>query len=551
MPAFIVTSPDGRKFRVNAPEGATQEEVLAYAQKHMPKPVEEKYDPTEGMSGIEKFLAGAGKAMVDTGRGLGSLVGIVSQEDIDAAKKRDAALMNTGAGIGGNVVGNIATMLAPGAALGVAGKAAHLPTLVNAARAMTVPRTVAGGTALGGAMGAVQPVASDESRERNIMAGAAGGFLGNAAPKAVGAIIKPNIAPEAQALLREGVPLTPGQILGGMAKAAEEKATSVPIVGGAIAGAQRRSVEGYNRAAYNRVLGNIGEKAGDKVGHEGVAATGDAVSRAYNKLLPKLRGELDADLAGSIDDIAARLAAELPPPPVGMHAAGGAKQYETIVNRYVLGRFTGKDGAISGEAFKKIESDLSRIARGYVGSQAAEVRQLGYALNDTNAALREMLVRHNPDKADALKAINAAWADLVRVEGAAGRVGSKEGIFTPAAMTGSVKGADRSVRHRAFSRGEARMQDFAKAGEKVMGSRYPDSGTAGRGAQIATAVAAAHQPALLAGLLGGAGMYTKPGIELARMLLASRPEMAGLLAGPIRESAPYLTAPGASLLLSQ
>ena len=34
MPEYEITSPDGRKFRVTAPEGATQEQVLTYAQQH-------------------------------------------------------------------------------------------------------------------------------------------------------------------------------------------------------------------------------------------------------------------------------------------------------------------------------------------------------------------------------------------------------------------------------------------------------------------------------------------------------------------------------------
>lgn len=37
MPRYKVRAPDGRTFYVNAPEGATREQALAYAQKHMPK----------------------------------------------------------------------------------------------------------------------------------------------------------------------------------------------------------------------------------------------------------------------------------------------------------------------------------------------------------------------------------------------------------------------------------------------------------------------------------------------------------------------------------
>lgn len=45
---YDITSPDGRKFRVTAPDGATQEEVLAYAKANMPKaePAPQPAQPT-------------------------------------------------------------------------------------------------------------------------------------------------------------------------------------------------------------------------------------------------------------------------------------------------------------------------------------------------------------------------------------------------------------------------------------------------------------------------------------------------------------------------
>lgn len=74
------------------------------------------YDPTEGMSGTDKFLAGAGKAMVDVGRGvrqyLPNSMGGLSNDDIAEARRLDAPLMKTGAGTAGNIVGNVA-MAAP------------------------------------------------------------------------------------------------------------------------------------------------------------------------------------------------------------------------------------------------------------------------------------------------------------------------------------------------------------------------------------------------------------------------------------------------------
>lgn len=171
MAKYRITAPDGRAFEVTAPEGAAQEQVLAYAQQQFakqPKPI----DPTEGMSGTQKFLAGAGKAFYDIGRGVGTLVtdafpeaekyGLATRNDIDEAKKLDAPLMNTGAGMAGNIVGNVAaavpTAMIPGA------------------------NTVAGGAVTGAALAALQPVGAEDSRLSNMKLGA---VTGAAVPLAV------------------------------------------------------------------------------------------------------------------------------------------------------------------------------------------------------------------------------------------------------------------------------------------------------------------------------------------------------------------------------
>ena len=74
----------------------------------------ETFDPTEGMSRTDKFLAGAGKGMTDLARGAGQMLGMVSDADIAESRKRDAALMNSGYAQAGNIVGQAAA-LAPAA----------------------------------------------------------------------------------------------------------------------------------------------------------------------------------------------------------------------------------------------------------------------------------------------------------------------------------------------------------------------------------------------------------------------------------------------------
>ena len=72
---------------------------------------EEKYAPTVGMSGFEKFSAGVGKSVYDTARGLGQFVGAVSREDVGDARARDVALSDTGWGKAGEFAGNVAQMI--------------------------------------------------------------------------------------------------------------------------------------------------------------------------------------------------------------------------------------------------------------------------------------------------------------------------------------------------------------------------------------------------------------------------------------------------------
>src|SRR5262249_37575430 len=55
MPDFEVTSPDGKKYRVTAPEGATQEQALQYAQSQF----SQKEPPGTG----EVALSAVGRAL--------------------------------------------------------------------------------------------------------------------------------------------------------------------------------------------------------------------------------------------------------------------------------------------------------------------------------------------------------------------------------------------------------------------------------------------------------------------------------------------------------
>jgi hypothetical protein len=178
MAKFTITSPDGQKFTVNAPEGATQEQVFAFAKAQFKPDLkkqnpgeydpsspewEKKYGPTSGMSATDKFLAGAGKAVVDIGRGVGQMVGAVSRDDVAESRRLDAPLMNTPSGTAGNIAGNVSV-------------------LASTAR-MPGANTIAGGAAIGALTGLLQPSTSTGETFTNLGLGGAAGAVVPAALK--------------------------------------------------------------------------------------------------------------------------------------------------------------------------------------------------------------------------------------------------------------------------------------------------------------------------------------------------------------------------------
>lgn len=165
MARFEITGPDGSKYEITAPDSMSEADVMKYAEQQFNpkgKTAEQQmaedrklYDPTSGMTTFEKAAAGFGKAIYDTGRGLGQMVRLVNRDDVAESRNRDQALMNTGAGIAGNVLGNVAiaapTALIPGA------------------------QTIAGAGLVGAGLGLAQPSTSTIETLQNVGIGGVGG----------------------------------------------------------------------------------------------------------------------------------------------------------------------------------------------------------------------------------------------------------------------------------------------------------------------------------------------------------------------------------------
>lgn len=169
---------------------------------------------------FQNYLAGIGKSLVDTGRGTAQTVaGTVAQaieptrrlyaglgnndaatllgkpaainealkQEQSAVNERDAALMGTKAGLAGDITGQAALVLAPGAAL----KVARVGAVPGALESALLPETVRGAAIQGGVQGAVQPLTADESDQQRLNSAAVGGVAGAGGaviPRVIGAV---------------------------------------------------------------------------------------------------------------------------------------------------------------------------------------------------------------------------------------------------------------------------------------------------------------------------------------------------------------------------
>lgn len=304
---------------------------------------------------------------------------------------------------------------------------------------------------------------------------------------------------QARRLSREGVDLTPGQmaaevpVIGGLLRNLEEGASTVPIGGAMISDARTRSVNTFNRAALNRVLEPLNQPgqapvtmpsglmaqirrigrgdANPQAGYEAVERVQGIVRQQYDAALEGIEVRPDPqfydEIAQVLMDSGERMTPQL------------TEQLTNVLQNRVFRTLEASDSVMTGEAFKRAESELGALAREQRISLDPANRALAGALDDTRGVLRNLIARQRPDRAPRIQAINRAYANLVPIEEAAGSTASQatEGIFTPTTLaTAASRSQTRSMR----GTGQARMQDLTAPGKGLLNSRLGDSGTATR-----------------------------------------------------------------------
>ena len=481
----------------------------------------------DAVGGADKFLYENTKGVMGKLPGAKGIDQRIREREAEYQKKR-----GPDAGFDGyRTFGNVANPINYIPALGLASKAPAATGLLG---------RIFGGGVTGGALAATNPVIEEDFWEGKRNQAGLGLIAGGAVPVVMGGlsrIISPNSSRNADLnlLKKEGVKPTVGQTLGGNWNKAEEKMTTMPIMGDFIHNARVRAQKDFNEAAINRASGPLAVNI-KGVGHDAINAADEAVNAAYDKALDKIKS-VNFDKQFS-DELA-------------VLKNGTSKLHPDNRNTFNLELRdlveSKMKGGMTGKSFKEVDSELKKLADDWIsGNSTASERKLGKEFIKLRKILKNQVRRIDPDSMADVDLADKAYANLSRVNKAAQAAKGSDGVFTPYQLINAAAVKDKSVGKNAVGKGKALLQDLGRAGQNVIGNKVPNSFSADRalyaGGGLATGLI---DPMIPAGLLAGSAAYTAPGQSLLRGLVNSRPDVAQPIGQAIRKFSP-LTVPAAA-----
>jgi|GEM_PF-1995847 len=333
------------------------------------------------------------------------------------------------------------------------------------------------------------------------LAGGGGATAGRVLTRALGGL-KPLMSKEAQALVKEGVYPTPGQMfdgpVGSLARSIEDKATSIPLVGDVINYARTRSLGDYGRAEIKNALEPVGGKVTGS-GAEAVDRAQQQVSKVYDSALDGMNVTPRA-----IENTVGKTKFEIQGIPLLDDRQ--AAQLAGYLNMRVAPLI--EQGApINGQMAKALDAEMGHYARKYSRSVDPAHHPLGEAFYTAQANWREaMAAGSSPDKTALLEAANAAHRNLLPIVKAADKAAAQGGKFTPGQL------------QRSYGPYRQEQSALNEAGQAVLPSRVPDSGSAGRLLFGSSALGGAAFAGGVGPVAAGGGLtailYSRPGLAL-------------------------------------
>lgn len=416
---------------------------------------------------LEQALAGAGKSLADTGRGIGQMIGMVPQVEVDAAARRDAPLMRTGPGAVGNVGGYVAQTLLPAGVASDIGTAA--PKLLG--------NPYVQDALVNGAMGLAAPVETGGSRLAQGGLGAAAGAAGRMFMEGARSLVGPawqyaknGVADLAQKAMDEyGIPLRASDV------------SPSPVLHGVQAGVDMLPFSGSSdyraaqQSAFNKRLANtMGEDVDD-------------LAQALRQAKPRLNQ--------TYDDLAARNAAVFDNTAHLQKLDDALQKFrrnDTSVGKAVTQNLEGyldnmlfdpqnvtvnAQGNLQmpGKLYKEFRSEARQL------SQSAANKGDGQ-LADFYRTVKETLddaVRTNatPEDAKLYKLTDKQYGNMKTLEAIAPKTAEGDADFTKLASVLTRGGADNIYPRNSFvyGDGDQTLPELARIGTTFMGRGLPPS----------------------------------------------------------------------------
>lgn len=358
-----------------------------------------------------------------------------------------------------------------------------LPGLLGGGKKAQFARNIATDSVFSGVLGANQGQDALDSAVFGGLGSAAGGLAGKAIGKTIGGA---DLSEAVQALRARGIPLTTGQTLGGIPKAFEDRLTSAPFIGDIAQARRGEGLEAFNRAAFQDAGAPIGFSP-TGIGQAGVQDLRQATGQAFDTATAGVSVPLDPQFNLDMADVAA-LRNTLPDDFAARFDKIGQNRIGPIVDR----------GELTGETFQQAVRGL-RGARSQARAAAPGFEQeFKDALTSAQDVLTAQMQRGGGQQVvEGLGRANQAFRLGKIVEDATQRADGTNFTFTPSQLQDAIK-----LSNKKFP-GDNPLAALANAGQQVLPSRIPDSGTGGRLAQLALPGAIVGGGSI--GALGGAG----------------------------------------------
>lgn len=443
------------------------------------------------LSGTRQMLARAANSPFGAGAvGAANAASMGGLDEIVGATGGNGALANAGKQAlaaqypGSSLIGNII-----GGAGAAAGLEAGLARAGLAGGGLLAPRAIAADALYGGGYGAGE---NNDDRLGGAILGAGtaipGGLGGRALAGVTGRALTGVTNADVGRLARANVPMTLGTIARGGLKSVEDKLTSFPVIGDLINARRTEGLRGFNAAAFKEAAAPLTDQVTGNIGEAGVEDLADTVTGGYKKALGGVQLAIDPKFGFDLGNSSARIQ-KIP--------RVGGELYQTLSDT-VPTYFD--NGGLTGDNLQSLLDHVRQIKAGYKNDPLYG-SQIKPALDQFHDYVVNMVERQAPDVMPAFRAADKAYKNRKIVGNAVKAAINTDGLFTPAQLGQQSRAAANKFGNNADTT-QRPFFDLQRAGQNILPSKIPDSGTAGR---IALPLALSGVGGAVGGVRGYAG----------------------------------------------